>query len=308
MKWHYDLCCGEPIIRDEWLNDGYGAAYISSVTMNVGALVGQGTADQAGTDACGREFTCKLSYNPTINSMATNVLGVLMETPYAVNTTAYSFLGTSNSTAGNVDLPTTAPTPPNQYHAQGVQSSYHGKVIINPGAVYLCQQKIDTSNAISVTRVSSTTVESVAAGLAGNYVYFANLNANASTGVKGSLRYLYQVSGTSGALSKTLTGTATTSDYYVVVYGRNTRAPALTADSTMVTCGTAAVTGGTTNLVIAETYIEADEGLAVLRPYSWGFRDNLHYVHGGASGTNYNAGPRFWYDLVMKSHLYGNSI
>jgi len=87
----------------------------------------------------------------------------------------------------------------------------------------------------------------------------------------------------------------------VVIYARGSRAPALTTDSTKVTCGTSAATGSTTQLVIAETYIDADRGIEVLRPYTHGTLDSLN----GAKGGN---GPKFYYDLVMKSHLYGNSI
>ena len=299
MKWHYDWYGAEPVIRDEWLFDAQGTAYVSSVTMNPGALVCQGSSDEVyGVTAPGGEFTAKLAYNATVNSMATNCLGVLLEAPYAVNTTACSYMGTAQSTQANVG--NTTPTPPGQYSSLGIQSCNHGKVIINPGAVYLCEQNIDSNNDIAVTRVSSTTVEAVAAGLAGNYVYFTAQTGSAA-GVKGSLRFLYNVSVTSGALAKTLSGTATTSDNFVVIYGRGSRAPALVSTSDKVTCGTAAVTGGTTNLVIVETYIDADEGIAVLRPYTWGMRDNLHNVKGGN-------GPKFYYDLAMKSHLYGNSI
>jgi hypothetical protein len=231
-------------------------------------------------------YTLKDSYNGTVNAMATNAVGVLMETPYASGTSA-SFMSTALSTTNSIVA---------------------GKVIINPGAVYLVEQKISTSDAIAVTRVSSTTVESVVAGTMGHYVYFPNLNANAASGVKGSLRRLYSVSVTSGAMAATLTGTATASDYMVMIYPKGSRAPALTTDSTKVTCGTAAVTGGTTNLIILETYIDRDQGLEILHPFTHGALDNLHYVKGGQSGTNYSAGPHFYYDVAMKSHLYGNSI
>ena len=308
MKWHYDLNHAEPIIRDEWLQDGQGSGgYVNSVTMNAGALVCQGTAEQITITACGAEYTAKLAYSNTINSSATNCLGVLLETPYASGTGS-SFMGTATSTTATIDLPTTAPTPPNQYHSQGPQSCQHGKVIINPGAVYLCQQRIGVGDAIAVSSVNSTTLQSIVAGNIGTYVYFPNLNANAATSVKGSLRWLYNTSGTSGAMSHTLTGTATTSDYFVIIYGKGNRGPYLTSDSTMASCSTAAVTAVSTNLVIAETYMDCDRGIEIMRPYNCGDLDNLHLTHGGASGTNYTAGPKFYYDLIMKSHLYGNSI
>ena len=79
MKWHYDLNHAEPIIRDEWLQDGQGSGgYVNSVTMNAGALVCQGTAEQITITACGAEYTAKLAYSNTINSSATNCLGVLL--------------------------------------------------------------------------------------------------------------------------------------------------------------------------------------------------------------------------------------
>jgi hypothetical protein len=281
MKWHYDLNGAEPIIRDEPVFDGAGAAGVGGATINAGALVAVGAAAvvaYAGTNGAGTDFTAKLAYDGTENSMATNVVGLCLESPYASGTSS-SLLGTAGSTAA---------------------ASYFAKVIINPGAVYLAEQNMNSSNDIAVVRVSNTTVESVAAGTMGHYTYFTAQSGSA-TGVKGSLRYLYTVNGTSGAMAKTLTGTATVSDNFVVVYPKYSRGPELTATATHVSCGTSASTGSTTNLVIAETYIDRDAGLEILRPFTHGTLDNLHLV----KGSN---GPKFYYDLVCKSHVLGNSL
>lgn len=278
MKWHYDLNGAEPIIRDMPVFDGEGAAGVGSVTINAGALMAVGAAAHvayAGANGAGGGFQLEIAYDATENSMATNCVGICLETPYSSGTSS-SHYGTAGSTAG---------------------SGYFAKCIINPGAVYMAEHDLGASYDIAVTRVSSTTVESTAAGMYGHYVYFPT----ATTGVTGSLRYLYTVNGTSGAMAKTLTTTATGSDSLVFIYPKFSRAPELLATGDKMTQGTAASTGSTTNLIIAETYIDRDNGIEVLEPYTHGTLDNLDDVKGGN-------GPKFYYDLVMKSHAFGNSV
>jgi hypothetical protein len=274
MKYHFDLHGHEPIIRDVPVTDTLGSGYIPSVTLNAGALMNQG-ATLTCTGVSGYYSTVKLAYDLTVNAMATNCIGVLLETPISSGTCAPLMTSVSSTQGG----------------------ATYGKVIINPGAVYLVEQKTDTSNDVTVVRNSGVTIESVCAGTDGYYIYFPVDTA----GVKGSLRYIYAASGTGGTMSKSLTTTATTSDSFILISPPFTRALALDTTARYVTGGTAAVTGGTTNLMVLESYIDRDAGLEILKPTVHGFSDSLHNVKGGN-------GPKFYYDVVMKSHLLGNSL
>jgi hypothetical protein len=272
MKWSYDLFGAEPIIRDEPVTDGTGSAGISAATINSGALMCSpitiNAVDLGGAANAGAGYSLVLGYSATVNVSGTNAVGIILESPYAVSTTASSY----GSTASGV----------------------YGKCIINPGAVYQVEQLMDASNDIAVVRNSTTTLESVAAGLLGHWVYFPLSQA----GVKGSLRLLTAVSVTAGTLDTALTTTATsTADTFVLITPKHGCLPQLDTTARKCSSGTSAATPNCTKLVIVETYLDRDGGLEIMKPDVHRNINNLHNVKGGN-------GPKVYYNVAMKSHLY----
>lgn len=284
MRWHWDLNGCEPIIRDEpvFSQDVSGGA--SNKTINAGALLHYPwaattanpstatLADHAISVTAGALGICLIpAYSSSTASMATNAVGVMLNTPYTSGTCS-----SWNTTTG--------PT--------------YAKVIINPGAVYLCEQNIDTSNDAAITSTSSTTVTipSLVDDLDGAWVYFPLTQA----GVKGSLRFLRAGASGSATMDAALTTSGDASDTAVVILPKHSNLWPLTATSDKCTSGDLTASASSVNLRVVETFIDRDGGLEIMRPEKHKHLDNLHLCKGGN-------GPKFYYDVCMRKHLYGNS-
>lgn len=278
MKFHFDIHGREPIIRDEPVFSQDVAGGASNKTINAGALMHfpwdsedalAATAISVTAGACG---VCLIpAYSTSTAAMATKAVGVMLETPYAS--------GTCSSYTSTV----------------GPQ---YAKVIINPGAVYLCEQATDASNDAAITSTSTTTVTipSLVDDLDGSWVYFPLTQ----TGVKGSLRFLTAGASGSATMDSALTTSGTSSDTAVIILPPHKHLWPLVATADKCASGAASASSPCVNLKIVQTYIDRDAGLEIMRPTVHKGLNNLHNVKGGN-------GPKFYYDVVMKKHLYGQT-
>jgi hypothetical protein len=174
---------------------------------------------------------------------------------------------------------------------------YYGKVIINPGAVYMVEQAMDAANDVAITSTSTTTltVPSLQDDLDGAWAYFP-LSAD---GVKGSLRLLVASASGSATMDSALTTAGTNADTVVIVSPGMKYSLPLTADALKVSSGDAQATvNAATNLRILQTLIDRDAGIEVMRPATHNGLNNLNLVKGGI-------GPKVYYDIICKDHIYG---
>ena len=172
----------------------------------------------------------------------------------------------------------------------------YGKVIINPFAVYLVEHSLGTSDdqAISSTSTTTVTIASLSDDIDGSWVYFP-LTAS---GVKGSLRLLVASAAGSATKDSALSTNGTSSDTAVIITPPNRYACNLTADATKISSGNCQGINGATNIRVVQTYIDRDAGLEVMRPAIHNGLDDLDKVKG-------NSGPKFYYDIVLKDHIFG---
>ena len=221
MKWAYDLCGAEPIIKDEPVYD--------SATIAYGELVMLGaTAFSAGADA----GVALISAVPDTvgGTQAVNAVGIALET----KTTADS---PSVATAWN----TTAAT-----------VGCYAKVIVNPFAVYRSEVGTDGFSIASSASTDEFAVTGVGQNsLNGQWCFFS-----ASDGPNfGELRRIVSsAAGSTCNLDNAVSATITTADEVVVVAQKNQYANILGA--TAVSTSQTTVGGNTAdNLRVIESYV-----------------------------------------------------
>ena len=231
MKWAYDLCGAEPIIRDEVAYD--------AATIALGEMVMLATGDfTAGTGQGG----VISAYSTTVGTAhAVDALGISLETK------------------------TTADTPSIATATDTTAEPCYVKTIINPFAVY--RAECVTSQEAAIT--SWATTHLVVAGTASVidsmcWVYFS-----ATGGPNfGELRLVMNTFaiGTveTAAAPKT---TATTADKVIFIAGKTSYSNPLDATAvgvSMVSTGTAFLCGAT-NLRVVEAWVDKDAGLEVMK-------------------------------------------
>lgn len=263
MKWVYDLCGAEPIIRDVPLYD--------AATIVKGELVMLGTTDPDSNADSGLAFVT--AYSATEANVAVDALGVCQETL------------TTSSTRSIASVPTETTGP------------CLGKCIINPFAVYRAEHYTGTSNDVAITSTSTTTVTvaSLQDDIDGYWAYFP-LTAD---GVKGSLRMLDESASGSATMDSALNTTGTAADTICLISPPFEYAPMMTADALGFHSENADDTmNACTNIRIVQTLLDRDMGLEVMEQGTHYGINNLDLVKGGK-------GPKFYYDIVLKDHIFG---
>ena len=226
MKFAYDLCGAEPIIKDEPIYD--------AATIQYGELVMLGTG--AASAGAGSLNTFVTGVVDTVGgTMAVDALGICLET----KTTADS----PSIAAGHI--------------AAGTAGGCFGKCIINPFAVY--RAEVDTAGfaIASSTTPSQFTVTGSGQNLFnGSWVYFS-----ASAGPNyGEIRQIVAAA-TSGTqvMDSVVANTITTADQVVVIAPKNGYSNVLNTTATGIS--QTSVGGYTaTNLRVVETYINKQDG------------------------------------------------
>lgn len=259
MRFHYDLTGAEPIIKDYPVYD--------ASLLNQGELLMLGTTDP--DSSADMSLSLITAYNATAANSAIDAIGILNENTYA----------SSNAPDG---APDSAPD--------------YGKVIVNPFAVYMAEQNMDTSNDVALTSTSTTTVtiSSLADDIDGYWVYFPLTKA----GTKGSLRLLTAAASGSATMDSALTAAGDSSDTAVLISPPLKYSFNLDSLATKVSSSNCQAANEATNIRIVETYIDRDGGIELMRPAVHKALNDLDKVKGGN-------GPKFYYDLLLKDHIFG---
>jgi len=267
MRWAYDLSGAEPIIKDYGV---YDAANLAQ-----GELLMLGTTDPDSANDEGKSFVT--AYSATAANSAIDAIGILNENTYDLAAN-----GGGATVPSNAYSTTTGPN--------------YGKIIINPLAVYCVEQNINASNDVAITSTSTTTVTiaSMADDADGYWVYFP-LSAS---GVKGSLRLLAASTSGSATMDSALTTTGTSADTAVLIAPPPVYSFNLDAAATKVSSSNCQAVNEATNIRVLQTYIDKDAGYEIMRPNKHYALNNLDQVKGGN-------GPRFFYDVMLKDHIFG---
>ncbi len=172
----------------------------------------------------------------------------------------------------------------------------YAKVIINPFAVYQAEHSLAAADDQAITSTSTTTVtiDTLSDEIDGSWVYFPLLQS----GVKGSLRFLDESAAGSATMDSALDEDGDSNDTAVIITPPNRYANNLTADATKISSGNCQAINGATNIRVVQTYIDRDRGIEVMRPAIHRGIDGLDDIKGGS-------GPKFYYDIVLKNHLFG---
>jgi len=283
MKWAYDLCGAEMIIKDEPIYDA--TTIVQGELMMLGS-----TTFTAGADA-GIAFVSCGSASATTMTVA-NGIGICLET----KTTA--------------DSPSVAAA----HNTLGGEVCY-AKTIINPFAVYRAEVNSgSTSNAgalavaagVSATTVAALTITGAFTDTSqgiGQWIIFT-----ASAGPSyGTIRRVKATGASSGSvdLDVAFTVTPTTADKIVLVAsahsGTSTEPNMLTMDATMI--GTDVdhdVTAA--GLRIVDNYIDRGDGIRRLTPAT--------HANGSAAAGRMNTIAarvplKVYQDIMIKDHMYG---
>lgn len=262
MRWHFDLCGAEPIIRDEPIYD--------AATIVNGELLMLGTTDPDSANDEGISFVT--AYNATAGNSAVDAIGIAMETTTTASTVSCALAYSTTS------------------------GPAYAKVIINPFAIYLAEHSLAAADDQAILSTSSTTlaIASLSDDIDGSWVYFPLT----TTGVKGALRLITAAGSSTATIDSALTVAGTSSDTAVIITPPHRYASNLTADATKISSGDCQSINGATNIRVLQTYIDRDAGLEIMRPNKHYALNNLHLVKGGN-------GPKFYYDIVLKDHIYG---
>ena len=172
----------------------------------------------------------------------------------------------------------------------------YGKVIINPFAVWRVEHALDAANDVAITSTSTTTltVTSLPDDIDGYWVYFPLSLA----GVKGSFRLLTASTTGSATMDSALTTTGTSADTIVAISPELKYSFNLDSTAVKVSSSNCQAVNEATNLRVVQSFIDRDQGLEILRPATHKGLNNLHLVKGGT-------GPKFFYDIVSKDHIFG---
>jgi hypothetical protein len=227
MRYHYNLVCpdDEPIIRDMPV---YDAALLAN-----GELLMKGTSDP---DAGADQGIALVTAVTGSAAEAVNCVGILQDARWNVNVQ-----GVYSQNVAPSNVPAT--------NALGPK---YGKVIINPGAVYLAEY--DQADAIAITSTAGTTltVAALQDDIDGSFVYFVG----GTTGVTGSLRHLDSGAAGAAVMDSALTVNGTAADSII----RTLRPLSATSNLNAAATGlstTAAINSGI-SLRVVDNYVQAD--------------------------------------------------
>jgi len=226
MRWNYDLCGAEPIIRDVPLYD--------ATSIVGGELVMLGTTDP---DSDADHNVAFVTAYTGANTEAVDALGVCQET------VACTVLPDVATAAGS-----------------------YGKVIVNPFAVYLVEYSQAAADDLALTEAWSTTTltltnleDDIDCG------WIVGADASTTSGFKGQVRWISAAAAGSCTLATApTTAGAITVDTIIKVQPVNMRTTNLNAGATGFLSH--AAIGDGVSLGIIENYIEAESvSLAPLR-------------------------------------------
>ncbi len=275
MRWTYDLCGAEPIIKDCPIYD--------ATNLENGELLMKGTTS-TGT---GNSWVSLISsYAGDATADAIDSVGILLEDQYGANgtiTPSATFAGTT-----------------------GVR---HGKVIINPFAVYRAEYGQAAADDSVVGTGNSTTavgqVMATAGEAVGGFIYFTHIATNQDA-LKGSLRMVVSNSIESAGVTALAAAPVAATELFICIQpahnytmGVNAAATGLSSSGTTMTDLMSNAEG--TNLRIVESWIEAP-GIGFVPLVGYKNRDtNLDL---GAL-DNLPSTTKFYSDIMQKDHLFG---
>lgn len=172
----------------------------------------------------------------------------------------------------------------------------YAKCIINPFAIYQAEHSLAAADDVAITSTSTTTVTipSLSDDIDGSWVYFPLTAA----GVKGSLRLLTASASGSATMDSALTTAGTGTDTAVIITPYNKYVTSLTADATKIASGNCQAIYGATNIRSLLTLIDKDGGVEIMQPQVHYGLNNLDLVKGGN-------GPKFYYNIMLKDHIFG---
>lgn len=274
MKYAYDLCGAEPIIKDMPVYD--------SATIQYGEMVMLGaTAFSAGADAGIAYVTAAPS---TVGgTQAVDALGICIETvdtDNAVNGSGYASDNPSVATAWNT---------------VAAAGGCTAKCIINPFAVYRAEVNGDDAFAIAS---SASTDEFAVTGVGQNSLNGAWVFFNAPAGPNyGELRQIVSsAAGGTQNMDSAVGATITTADTALVIGYKSMYSNILDDTATMVS-QTSIGNNTATNLRIVESYVNKNDG---------GFEILKSPEHKGIKiGSGNAALTKFYNDIMMKDHVFG---
>ena len=274
MRWTYDLCGAEPIIKD-------CPVYDSTELVN-GEMLMKGATVNGGSDGFVSLIT---AYTGTAGNQGVDNVGILNELTYDETTT-----------------PSATFT-----HNTGV---YFGKVIINPFAVYRAEYGQLAADDVAVESSSTTTsiYETIATAdeAIGGYIYFTHTSGTTAAN-RGCLRMVTgntTASATIAALPATPTATT---DQYIMIQpahcyllgGLDATATKLSSPGSTMTHAMSNATG--TNYRIVNSWMEAP-GIGFV-PLN-GYKDRDTNLTLGAL-DNLPSDTKFYSDFIAKDHIFG---
>ena len=221
MKWSYDLCGAEPIIKDMPVYDAASIGYGELLMMSGGTFTAAGGGHQLVTAVV----------NTVGGTMAADAVGISLEDKT-----------TSSSPSVATAISTTV-----------AAGACFAKVIINPFAVY--RANVSTADALAVASSASTN-EVCVTGIPASAHNGCWIAFTASAGPNyGQVRRIV-TSATAGTqdLSHVANSTITTADKVVIFSPKLTYANPLTSDACKI-CSTSVAGYSATNLRVVENYI-----------------------------------------------------
>ena len=269
MKWSYDLCGAEMIIKDVPVYDA--AAIANGELLQLGlesaGFYTAGTGD-------GFASACPTTVGATIGI---NTLGISLESKTTADTPSVAAL--HNVTTG---------------------AYCYVKAIVNPSAVYKAQVTTADQLAItaSATAGSLTQLVITALGTTGmfnnQWIYFS-----ASAGPNyGQLRKIVSsASAGTVTLDSAVLNTITAADKVILISEQGKRPNGISADAVSVSqCSTDAETA--TNFRVVDNYIDRGNGIELLRAKTHaGGKVNLDSKTAKVT--------KFYQDIVSKDHIFG---
>lgn len=275
MKWAYDLCGAEPIIKDENIYDAYSIS--QGELLMLGASAFSAAADAGVSFVSGATDTVAAS-------AAVNAIGICLESKT-----------TAGSPAGSAPVDTTSVA---TAHNVTTALKCYGKTIINPFAVYRAEMLTSSAAAVAASATAGKiTVTGVAAHtMNGAWVFF-----QATAGpAKGNLRMVVTSATAGSLLMDAATSTLqTTADTVLFVGQKNGYVHNISGGSSTVNDAIYTITqtvgyAGTT-LRIVENYIDRGQGMEILKY-------NIHRQISGLPATTH-----FYQDIMMIDHLWGQA-
>ena len=285
MKWAYDLCGAEPIIKDEPIYD--------AATIVAGEMMKLGTSSYtAGADA-GIAFVTAGGASITDNTIA-NGIGICLETK---DTDSSPSIAAAHNTLGG--------------------SVCYGKTIINPFAVYRAQIATGSTanqgalsvaagvSASTVAAITCTGAFSVTSHGIGNW-----LICTATAGPNyGTIRRVQACGASAGSadVDVAFVVAPTTDDKFVLVQerhsGANTGAPnILSMDGTKVSGGDIDAATLQVGLAVVDNYIDRGNGVERLT--------TLVHANGSAASGRCNTMAaniplKIYTDIMIRDHVFG---